>query len=531
MIPRINQGRSFKGVTAYLMHDKKAQTSERVAWTETGNLYTNDVHKAAKVMAWTDIHADELKHASGGSTAGRKAEAGAVYHYSLSWAREENPDKAHMRETAQSTLEKLGLHEHQYYVVAHDDTKHAHVHVVANLVHPTTGKRAELGLDKRKLQDFALQYELTHGLHCEMRLQNAEQRQQQDAKEYYPSKTEQYQAKITRAYETSDDGKSFKAAIEQEGLTLAKGRKSIVAVDSKGEILNLARMIEGHKTKEIKAKLKNLENHQLQDADILSEHLKAQSQQVSYDRESDEIKRQKALEEAAHKTAKEKVQVEQAETKIKREALLAREKKRIRIEKAAIAKRYQLKLDEKVEGSKKRHQVAFFEKKLKEAQIERENVNRFWVRWFNRKRYHAALDDLQNREKQLRDARVRCRSDVEAYIEKRPKWAQEKELERLGFEGRKPKKAEETRLDKNVFQNSNMPVKTDTKDNKPFEHGEQGKAKKITHEWVNTQSHEADMTASEYDRLLNRKPIEQFHSSEPARDKNASHDNYRQLKR
>jgi hypothetical protein len=38
------------------------------------------------------------------------------------------------------TLNQLGLKEHQYVIVAHDDKKHFHIHVMANRVHPETYK-------------------------------------------------------------------------------------------------------------------------------------------------------------------------------------------------------------------------------------------------------------------------------------------------------------------------------------------------------------------------------------------------------
>ena len=41
MVPRLHaKGTSFKGASAYLLHDKAASTSERVAWTDTRNLAT-----------------------------------------------------------------------------------------------------------------------------------------------------------------------------------------------------------------------------------------------------------------------------------------------------------------------------------------------------------------------------------------------------------------------------------------------------------------------------------------------------------
>ena len=67
MVPRItSKGRSFKGAAAYFLHDLgKAESSERVMFTETVNMLTNDPERAAKVMAWTAEHANELKQVAG----------------------------------------------------------------------------------------------------------------------------------------------------------------------------------------------------------------------------------------------------------------------------------------------------------------------------------------------------------------------------------------------------------------------------------------------------------------------------------
>ena len=144
MIPKINdRGQSFKGLVNYLMHDKgRADTSERVAWAETGNMFTQDPFKAAKIMAFTDINADMLKE----NVTGANQSAGAVFHYSLGWEEGVAPDREHMRDCVLETLECLGMAEHEFIIVAHDDTKHAHVHVVVNLTHPKTGLRLDPGL-------------------------------------------------------------------------------------------------------------------------------------------------------------------------------------------------------------------------------------------------------------------------------------------------------------------------------------------------------------------------------------------------
>ena len=123
MVPNINtRGHSFKGVTAYLLHDKNAETSERLAWTQTYNLHTDDVEKASRFMAWTDMSRDHIKRQHEEytamiegrepehSNAGRPAEAGNAYHFSLAWSPNEAPTKERMIEAAQASVERCLLY-------------------------------------------------------------------------------------------------------------------------------------------------------------------------------------------------------------------------------------------------------------------------------------------------------------------------------------------------------------------------------------------------------------------------------------
>ena len=289
MIPKVNnRGHSFKGVMAYLMHDKdKAKTSERVAWFETGNMYTNDPLKAAKVMAWTDKNADYLKSRNGTSLAGKKREAGAVYHYSLAWAKTETPDKDHQQEQVLETLKRLGLEKHEYVLVAHNDTTHAHIHVVANLTHPETGKRNSLTQDMRVLQKWALEYEREHGMHCHVREENAKTYETTGSPTKHRDKKQDYSRRVTRAFTLSDDGKSFVQALKTEGLQLAPARRKseFLIVDEKGDIQKLTRQLDptdkyeklithGAKGKLIRERLKDIDRASLPDADVLSAQIK-----------------------------------------------------------------------------------------------------------------------------------------------------------------------------------------------------------------------------------------------------------------
>ena len=66
MVPRIAKtGRSFKGAALYYLHDEQAQTSERVAFTMTLNLPTDDPDRAMAHMVDTATHAAALKARAG----------------------------------------------------------------------------------------------------------------------------------------------------------------------------------------------------------------------------------------------------------------------------------------------------------------------------------------------------------------------------------------------------------------------------------------------------------------------------------
>ena len=183
MIPKINGlGRSFAGVAAYCLHDaptpddRSPETSERVAWSDTRNLATIRAERATRLMAATAKAAPDLKRLAGGSRGGRKL-AKPVLHYSLSWARDETPDKREMSRAVDGSLEALGLEGHEALIVSHDDTRHPHVHVVANRVDPETGKAAKLGNSKLRLSRWAEGYEREQGrIRCEERVKNNERR-------------------------------------------------------------------------------------------------------------------------------------------------------------------------------------------------------------------------------------------------------------------------------------------------------------------------------------------------------------------
>lgn len=163
-------GHSFRGAFAYYLHDKaepgeeKPQTAERVAWVETRNLASDDPAFAQSVMIITARNADHLK-AAAGIKAGRKATAGPVYAYSLSWhpEKEAAPDRAEMARAVDASLKALQADHLQAMIVCHQDRAHPHVHVILNRVDPATGKMHATSNDYRKLSAWAAAYERERG--------------------------------------------------------------------------------------------------------------------------------------------------------------------------------------------------------------------------------------------------------------------------------------------------------------------------------------------------------------------------------
>lgn len=272
MIPTIaSGGSSFKGAALYYLQDKKSSTRDRVDWAHVENLPTSDPDKAVKVMAWTAMHQAELKQQAGVKATGRKLEK-PVFTFSLSWHPEEKPEQAHMLATAKSAVDALGLSEYQALYVAHNDEPQKHVHVMINRVHPENGKAATLSMSKEKLSQWAHDYEKEQGkIYCHQREEKAQAVEQGNRKEKYCDPV------IVQAWERSDSGKAFVAALQEQGYHLAQGNNRQVIVDKYGKAFNPVRLLEGVKVKDFRAKINDLDLDALPKADDVQKQIKDQN--------------------------------------------------------------------------------------------------------------------------------------------------------------------------------------------------------------------------------------------------------------
>lgn len=170
---------------------KQEIMSDRVAWTQTRHLHTDNPYRAARMMAATVSYAPALKEHANVKSGGRTLEK-PVYHYSLAWKDGEQVSRKEQEQAVQSSLRSLGLSGRQALVIAHRDTAHSHVHVIVNRVSHKDGRAAKVGRDHRTLSRWAERYERDRGqIQCRQRVENNRRRAAGEKKVYenkHPSK-------------------------------------------------------------------------------------------------------------------------------------------------------------------------------------------------------------------------------------------------------------------------------------------------------------------------------------------------------
>ena len=151
MIAQGRTAQSFAALARYLERPKAHRPDlTRVAWTEPRNLVCTT---SLPQMAW------EMHVVAGASTRVQKP----VFHMSVSWAPEDEPQRWQMTAVADEVLQTLSLEGHQAVYVAHADESYAHLHVMANRVHPERKTAQELGLYYRKVETVLRHAERHHG--------------------------------------------------------------------------------------------------------------------------------------------------------------------------------------------------------------------------------------------------------------------------------------------------------------------------------------------------------------------------------
>lgn len=150
MIATTSSGRRFASLARYLVHGRAGSATERVAWTASRNLGTDDPTLAASLMQATAAQSVRVES--------------PVYHLTISFDRADPVDRALMERVADRLLQDLGLAEHQAVLVAHQDRAHPHVHLMVNRIHPDTGVAWERWQDRPRIERTLREAERALGL-------------------------------------------------------------------------------------------------------------------------------------------------------------------------------------------------------------------------------------------------------------------------------------------------------------------------------------------------------------------------------
>jgi len=236
-------------------HLQRTDTNERAEVKELRGVVAGDLDGALREMA-----------AVASGTRSKRP----LYHASVNTAPDEPLTEEQWTRAIDRLEEKLGLTGQPRVVVEHEKGTREHRHVVWSRIDLEQMRAISDSHNYRKHEEVARELEQEFG---HKRVQGAHaERDGAERPERTPSHAEMQQAErtkltpqqakeqITAIWQRTDNGKAFAAALEQEGWILALGdRRDFVLIDHKGEPHSLAKRVEGAKTKDVRARMADLD--------------------------------------------------------------------------------------------------------------------------------------------------------------------------------------------------------------------------------------------------------------------------------
>ncbi len=253
------KGNARAGARSLAEHVLRADTNERVDVREIRGVIAEDVLGALKEI-----------EAVSSCTNTRKP----FYHASINTPVEEKLTDE-QRDQAIDRLEKeLGLTDQPRVVIIHEKHGREHCHIIWSRTDLEHSRAIRMDHNYRTHEIVSREMEREFG---HARVQGAHiERNGKDRPERTPGHDEMQQAsrtglrpkeakaQVTAVWRSTDSGKAFQAAIEEQGWILARGdRRDFVVVDPHGGTHSLARRVEGAKAQDIRERLSDLDIAQL----------------------------------------------------------------------------------------------------------------------------------------------------------------------------------------------------------------------------------------------------------------------------
>ncbi len=186
--------------------------------------------------------------------------------------------------------QKLGLAGQPRAVVFHIKDGREHCHVVWSRIIPDQLKAVQISHDRKTLQTLTRRFAKDHGLHLPANMRKTgspknpklpknESLSENQQQERTGIAKEQRAHTLTKIWRETNTGQAFSDAMAQAGFHLARGKSvSYAVIDSYGEIHSLARQIEGVRTRDLRARLKDFPPESLPDAQTLRDEIQTRLQ-------------------------------------------------------------------------------------------------------------------------------------------------------------------------------------------------------------------------------------------------------------
>jgi len=188
-----------------------------------------------------------------------------LFHVQVRTPQGEDLDREQWAHFADRIEKQLGFTGQPRAVVFHQKEGHDHMHVVWSRIDAETMHAIDPGLYKRKLKEICRKLEKEMGLQQVRNEREPSEKTQPAARpEFEQSRRLKTDVKAIRegirdCWDASADGAGFVAALEKEGLILAKGdKRSFVVVDERGGYHALGKRITGATAEQTRARLADI---------------------------------------------------------------------------------------------------------------------------------------------------------------------------------------------------------------------------------------------------------------------------------
>jgi hypothetical protein len=255
----IIKGESVGGATRLAKHLLRTDTNESVKVQELNGLAAEDLHEALLEM-----------EALGAGTRTKKP----LYHASINTPLNERLTDEQRDHAIEVLGEKLGFTGQPYAVVIHKKKDREHIHIVWSRIDLERNRAIPDSHNFAKHEEVSRQLERefghgrVQGAHVERDGKPRPKRTPSHAEMLQAERTEltpqQVTEQVTALWRSTDNGKSFAAALSDAGYVLARGdRRDFVIIDPKCGTHSLARRIDGARVRDVRERMADLDAGEL----------------------------------------------------------------------------------------------------------------------------------------------------------------------------------------------------------------------------------------------------------------------------